>query len=53
MMFTQRCTMQIKRFIGIDPGSKGCVACLYEDGAVTFYPLTGDVSTYQDCIDIM
>lgn len=42
-----------KRFIGIDPGSKGCVACLYEDGEVTFYPLTGCVSTYQDCIDIM
>lgn len=45
--------MQIRRFIGIDPGSKGCVACIYEDGIVSFYPLTGNVSTYQDCIDIM
>jgi len=45
--------MPARRFIGIDPGSKGCVACLYEDGVVTFYPLTGDVGTYQDCIDIM
>lgn len=52
MTLTQRCTMPSKRFIGIDPGSKGCVACI-EGDTISFYPLTGNVSTYQDCIDIL
>lgn len=38
--------MTSKRYIGIDPGSKGCVAIIDEDDYVQFHDLDSDVSTY-------
>lgn len=35
------------RYIGIDAGSRGCVAELWEDGSVFFEDLDGDIATYE------
>ena len=32
----------MKRFIGCDPGSKGCLAMIAEDGTIELYELTDD-----------
>lgn len=37
----------MNRYIGIDPGSKGCVAILYGDGKVFFHDLNSDIDTYR------
>lgn len=38
--------MRSKRYIGIDPGSKGCVAILDDDDNIQFHDLDSSVSTY-------
>ena len=35
------------RYIGIDPGSKGCVAVLSDNGKVFFHDLDSDIDTYR------
>lgn len=35
------------RYIGIDPGSKGCVAVLLDSGKVFFHDLDSDIDTYR------
>lgn len=37
----------MNRYIGIDPGSKGCVAELYDDGKVFFHDLDNNIDTYR------
>lgn len=37
----------MNRYIGIDPGSKGCVTELFDDGKVFFHDLDGDIDTYR------
>lgn len=41
-----------KRFIGIDPGSKGCVAIIQGD-EVTFMDLDKELFTYEDIINAL
>lgn len=43
----------MNRYIGIDPGSKGCVAVLFEDGLVFFHDLDAELSTYCDIVSIL
>ena len=43
----------MNRYIGIDPGSKGCVVVLFEDGLVFFHDLDAELSTYSNIIDIL
>ena len=37
----------MNRYIGIDPGSKGCIAVLYGDGKAYFHDLDAELSTYS------
>lgn len=41
------------RFIGIDPGSKGCLAVLHNDETVEFYDLDNNLDTYEHLIHIL
>lgn len=43
----------MNRYIGIDPGSKGCVAVLFEDDKAFFHDLDAELSTYCDIMSIL
>lgn len=43
----------MNRYIGIDPGSKGCVVELLENDEVYFHDLDAELSTYWDIISIL
>jgi hypothetical protein len=43
----------MNRYIGIDPGSKGCVVVLFEDDKVFFHDIDAELSTYWNIMSVL